>query len=243
MRHQLIKTPKHNFVFFDCDYIGRHIKRDGFWEPHFNEVINLIDEGSTIIDIGANFGYNTVLMAKKTGPTGKVLAYEPQRLMFQQLNANCVINDILNCHCYNLAVSNESNQELEMETINYADDCVNIGGLSIGTGGEKVKTLAIDDLNLDKLDFVKIDAQGYEPFILEGARKTLLNFLPDIFIEIEDEYLEKFNKNTSDVYEFLDSCGYKIYNIKNDWPFDYICTVKSKVEMLNLPLYRMIKSA
>lgn len=242
LRNQLVQTPKYKFIFFDCDYIGQHIKKDGFWEPHFDEVIKLIDEGSTVIDIGANFGYNTVLMAKKTGSTGKILAYEPQRLMFQQLNANCVLNDIFNCHAYNLAVSNESDQELEMESISYEHACVNIGALSVGSGGEKVKTIRIDDLNLEKLDFVKIDAQGYEPFILEGAKKTLLKFLPDIFIEIEEIYLQRFGKKTDDVYEILDSYGYKIYKIQNDWPFDYVCSVKSNVEQLNLPLYRMVKS-
>lgn len=241
MKQALAISSNHKFVFYECDYIGQHILRDGVWEPHFNEVIKLIDDGSVVVDIGANFGYNSVLMAKKAGPQGKLYSFEPQRLMFQQLNANIVLNDIQNAYTYNIALGNESNKVLSMETIDLNKECVNIGALSIGSGGEQIRSTKLDDFDLQKVDFLKIDAQGYEKFILEGAEKTIRKSMPTIFIEIEGHHLVKFGVTTDEIYDRLSSFGYQIYKINNDWPYDHICSVNNKVEMLKLPLFKMIK--
>ena len=243
MNQVIAKTRYHQFVFYEFDYIGQHILKDGVWEPHFNEVITLIDEGSAVVDIGANFGYNSVLMAKKAGPSGRLYAFEPHRLMFQQLNANLVLNDLQNGFTFNYALSNKSNEELNMEPINYKNQCVNIGALSIGSGGESIKTMALDDLKLPKIDFIKLDAQGYEKHIIEGAQETIKSYMPTLFIEIEEHYLKKFGISTDEIYDLVSSFGYQIYKIQNDWPFDHICSVDSKVENLKLPLLRLIKNS
>lgn len=242
MNQIIAKTRYHQLVFYEFDYIGQHILRDGVWEPHFDEVIKLIGDGSCVVDIGANFGYNSVLMAKKTGPNGKLYAFEPQRLMFQQLNANIVLNDIQNAYTYNFALSNESGKVLTMEPIKYDQSSVNIGALSIGSGGEPVKTTKLDDLELGNINFIKLDAQGYEKFILQGAEKTIKKWMPTIFIEIEEHHLQKFSVSTDEIYELMSSFGYQIYKINNDWPYDHICTVDPRVENLNLPLFKMMKN-
>lgn len=234
---KIINNGRHSFLCFPNDFIARKIIREGCWEPHFHETTNLVKPNSTVLDIGANFGYNSIVMADRVGQQGKILCFEPQRLMFQQLNANIALNNIFNCYTYNLALSNEVNQTLHMEI----GDETNIGATCIGSGGEQIKTTTIDELNLDKLDFIKMDAQGYEPFILEGGTSTIQKFMPDIFIEIEPPHLDKFDKKIDDVYEILDSFGYKIYKINNEWPFDHICTTGDEVEKLNLPLMRMVK--
>jgi len=240
---QIIARSRQNqFVFYEFDYIGQHILRDGVWEPHFDEVIKLIGAGSCLVDIGANFGYNSVLMAKKTGLNGKLFAFEPQRLLFQQLNANLVLNDIQNAYTYNLALGNESGQVLTMEPIDYQQACVNLGALSIGSGGETIKTTKLDDLEIGRIDFIKLDAQGYEKFIMQGAENTLKKYMPTIFIEIEEHYLQKFGVTTDEIYELMSSFGYQIYKIQNDWPYDHICSVDPRVEHLNLPIFKMIKN-
>jgi len=206
------------------------------------ETFRFPEIGTQTLDIGANFGYNSVLMAKKTGLNGKLFAFEPQRLLFQQLNANLVLNDIQNAYTYNLALGNESGQVLTMEPIDYQQACVNLGALSIGSGGETIKTTKLDDLEIGRIDFIKLDAQGYEKFIMQGAENTIKKYMPTIFIEIEEHHLQKFGVTTDEIYELISSFGYQIYKIQNDWPYDHICSVDPRVEHLNLPIFKMIKN-
>lgn len=113
-------------------------------------------------------------------------------------------------------------------------------------GGENVKTIKIDDLNLTRLDFIKLDIQGYEIFAIEGGILTILKYKPDIFIEIEDFQLQKFGKTPEDVISLLKYLGYHIYRMNYNQPFlyrnyDHICTIKNieQVEKLNLPLIKI----
>jgi len=226
------------FFIFPNDGIGGHLLSGRLWEPHFREIIKLINQGDYVIDCGANFGYNTIMMAKQLNGTGKILAYEPQKLIYQQLNANLFLNDVYNVESYRLALSNVSDGIVNMSPIDYEQDWVNIGDLSVGDGGEEVKTIKLDDLEIPRLDFIKMDVQGYEPFVLEGSRKIIEKYKPYIFIEIEPHQLVKFNKTPTDIINGLKDLGYRMFLIENEWPYDYICTMSNvdKLKEINLKL-------
>jgi hypothetical protein len=71
MRSEIATNEDGTFIIFPNDYISQHVKYNKPWEPHFKLIIkHLIEPGSTVLDGGANLGYNSVLLGKQIGPTG-----------------------------------------------------------------------------------------------------------------------------------------------------------------------------
>lgn len=238
MNKRIAKNHDGTFLLFENDFISRQILQGKPWEPHFREVIKLINSGDCVIDGGANFGYNAVMMASRTGPSGKIIAFEPQRLIYQQLNANFLLNNIHNAFTFKCALSNKSGLNVQMNPVNLNAPNLNIGDTSVGKGGEFTTTLKIDDLNLEKLDFFKLDIQGYEVFAIEGAIQSLMKYKPFVFVEIEPHQLARHNCKAEQVVELLKGIGYKMFNIQTDYPSDYICSIEhvDKIKNLNLHL-------
>ena len=217
------------------------IHRNGTYEKHFLDLINLvIKEGDCAIDMGANLGYHTVSLSKLVGNSGKVIAFEPQRITFQQLNCNIFLNKLDNVYTYNAAVGEEYS-EIYIEQVDYYKVVegyygTNIGNTSISNNriGDKVPKITLDSLNLPKCNFIKLDIQGCELLALMGARNTILKHRPILFIEMEIQHLIKFNTTVEYLQQYIFTLGYKILRIDNDYPHDYICIpMDNEILLLN----------
>jgi FkbM family methyltransferase len=222
-----------NFIVFPNDAIAQHLISGKPWEPHFKTVVqHLVKEGDTVIDCGANFGYNSVIMGKQIGDTGKLFAFEPQRIVNQQLNGNLILNNIYNATVIHAALGNKQGLTT-MSPVPYDRDWVNIGDTSVGEGGDEVQVVTLDMID-SQPNFIKMDVQGYELFALQGGEQTLKNHTPDIFIEIEEHQLAKFDITKEQLVDYIKSFGYRMFRIDNEYPCDHICTVNSidKVEQL-----------
>lgn len=240
MRTEIFNNEDGTFIIFPNDAIAQHIKSGKLWEKHFRDVINIfISPGDIVIDAGANFGYNAVLMGKRIGPTGLLVAFEPQRIVYQQLSGNLILNNIFNSITFQAALGNEQSTST-MKVVDYESNWINIGDTSIGEGGEKIDVYTLDQIELEKLDFIKIDIQGYELFMLQGAKNTLEQYKPTLFIEIEPHQLIKFNITETQLIDYIKSFGYRMFKINNDYPCDHICVIDDldKIETLKniLPL-------
>jgi FkbM family methyltransferase len=241
MISEIFSNQDGDFIIFPNDAIAQHIKQNKPWEPHFKTVIeHFISPGYTVIDCGANFGYNAVLMGKRLNNQGLLVAFEPQRIIHQQLNGNLILNNIFNSLTYQIALGDGTQTKTTMRPVNYEDSWVNIGDTSIGEGGEEVNVYALDDFEFDKVNFIKIDVQGYELFTLNGAKKLLNDSQPDLFIEIEPHQLIKFDITEIQLIDYVKSLGYRMFKINNEYPCDHICTINNmdKIEILKdiLPL-------
>jgi FkbM family methyltransferase len=241
MISEIYKNEDGTFIIFPNDAIAQHIKAGKLWEKHFRDVINVfVSSGDVVADIGANFGYNAILMGKQIGPKGMLVAFEPQRIVYQQLNGNLILNNIFNAITFQAALGDGTQTITTMKSVDYDSNWVNIGDTSIGEGGENVSVYTLDQIELEKLNFIKIDVQGYELFMLQGAKNTLKQFQPDLFIEIEPHQLIKFNINEDQLIDYIKSFGYKMFKINNEYPCDHICTINNleKIETLKkvLPL-------
>ncbi len=84
--------------------IGRSLELYGEWAEAELRLLNpLIRPGSVVLDVGANIGTHSVFFARAVGPSGMVLSFEPDRLLFQQLCANMALNSITNVLTFNMA--------------------------------------------------------------------------------------------------------------------------------------------
>lgn len=235
MKSEIFENEDGKFIIFPNDAIAQHLKTGKLWEPHFKKVINALVplDNTVVLDCGANFGYNTVVLAKNLKTTCQIYCFEPQRIIFQQLAGNLILNNIYNAQAINCALGN-TDGALELNPVNYESEWVNIGDTSLGQGGEICNIAQLDSFDLKQVDFIKLDVQGSELSVLEGAEKLIERSLPDIFIEIEEHQLAKFNVKKEQIFDFLKSRGYRIWRIENEYPCDHICVTKDFDRVLSL---------
>ncbi len=141
------------------------------------------------------------------GQEGKVIAFEPQRLCFQLLNGNVVINNLTNVYTYQKCVGESEGRVMVPELT--PDEVHNWGGVSLENtnthGGEMVERITLDSLDLTKCKLLKLDVEGMELQVLEGAAKLLDKCQPLIYTEVD-----RVDKKAA-VTNFLRARGYKIY--------------------------------
>ena len=173
-------------LFLQTDrYVGGSLDAYGEY-CHGESVVfeQMVSKGQTIVEIGANIGAHTVHLAKLVGPAGRVVAFEPQRVIFQILCANIALNDCFNVQTLNAASGSEPGKLL-VPPVDYGHPESNFGGVSlIGIEhGEEVPIIPLDSLPLSSLRVLKVDVEGMETPVLQGARNHIARFRPIIYVE------------------------------------------------------------
>lgn len=211
LAHQSIKL----FLPDKRDYIQqRIIVIKNFYEDDILRAMETyIDQNSVVIDIGSNIG-NHVLYFGKILNAKKIYAFEPQKEVFNILKRNVELNELTNkVNIYNLALGSKTSSA----TIDYDGGlCNNLGMTSIKEDENGLlKIEKLDDVIIDvkKINFIKIDVEGFESDVLKGASLTIQKYKPTIWIE-------SFGENYIKTKEFLVDKGYVL---KKEFPdFNYL---------------------
>jgi FkbM family methyltransferase len=173
------------FLYFPRDrYIGRALDLYGEFCHFEGEVFaGILRQGDFAIEVGANIGAHTVHLARLVGPRGAVLALEPQRIIFQMLCANLALNEIYNVYTYRAAAGRASGT-LKVPPVDYTGTG-NFGGISLRgvAQGEDVPLLRLDDMTLSSVRLLKIDVEGMEGDVLEGAHGLVARHRPILYVE------------------------------------------------------------
>ena len=135
--------------------------------------------GDVVVDVGAHIGTMTLKMAKLVGPEGRVIAYEPQVKIYQELLINLDLNGVDNV-CAHFAALGDSHARIAMDPPMVGNE----GGTSMGKGGNLVELHTLDSHRLESVALIKIDVEGAEDGVLLGAEQTILRHRPVIVIEI-----------------------------------------------------------
>jgi FkbM family methyltransferase len=221
-----VKFNRYHWLYFKNDPYVNGVCADAnfiFEEFMYHNIqkYKVQTEGTTIVDIVANMGSHTLNFAQLVGDNGKVYAFEPSRLVYYQLCGNVFANGFPNVYCENIALGDTNEiDSISVEDLDYFNDSVNSGNTHVGVFGKHIVSVKnLDDYQLDNVSLIKIDVQGYEPYVLDGAKQTILKNKPTIFIEIEPEHLEMFGFNEWDVINRLHDLGYQVIH---DHKFDYV---------------------
>lgn len=188
--------------------IGVLLDRYGEWsELELQFLLRLCPPGGTVVDIGAHIGTFTIPFAKAVGENGSVIAVEAQRLVFQNLVTNVFINRLPNVILHNGICSREPYFLKIVEQP--LDRAVNSGALAIPIGPRKgrswrnTRAEPLDDIlvDLERLDLVKIDVEGFEAEVLAGGQATLRRLRPVIHCECLSsesfEILARFSRDNA----------------------------------------------
>jgi FkbM family methyltransferase len=163
--------------------------------------------GDVVLDIGANIGLTSLTAATRVGASGKVFAIEPHPRIFKFLKGNVSINRVQNVHLYNLALGNSSGK------VGFADGrSDDHNSVLPAAAALEVSMVRLDDLNFDRqpIALLKIDVEGYEKFVLEGAAATL-PLVECIYFESWAQHYAKFNYSCSDVLRILAGAGFRVF--------------------------------
>jgi FkbM family methyltransferase len=203
--------------------IGQAIKHTGAWAPKDLELFEkFVKIGDVVFDIGANIGHHTVFFSKLVGEGGKVIAFEPQQEIFRFASANLALNGCWNTTLMQSCLGDQDGQ-LYMAPISY-EEPNNFGALSVASsnepsGGELVPVWTLDGLIssgkivIDRLDFMKVDVQSFELFVLLGARKVIDRFRPKIFLEIAPHWMKLKGYDYREIYKLLEDLGYEFKHV------------------------------
>ena len=206
-------------IYVDTRDIGvaPHFITDGFWETWLTQcLVNVVKEGDTCLDLGANLGYYSLLMSELCGKTGKTIAVEPNPHICNLLRHSQSIHPF-RFEVIEAAVSNKSGRTVLSVPADYPGSASITQRFHAGWKSSKIKVkmMTVDELvmmmNLSKVDVIKIDVEGNEPSVFEGMQKTIAGN-PDIKIIIE--YSPHLYPAAKPFTDYLFS-QFKVYRIKD----------------------------
>jgi FkbM family methyltransferase len=159
-------------------------QRDWF-EAELDFVRELVCEGEKVVDVGANFGLYTLAMAKRTGPNGRVLAFEPAASTAGFLRKSVAENGYGWVQLEQVALAAEPGRlELAIGASPELNQLIQHGGSSEKTELVDVRTLAEFTDQLAGVSFIKLDAEGAEIAILDGSGELLQREDPALMLEL-----------------------------------------------------------
>jgi len=137
-----------------------------------HHLTSLVRPGMQIVDIGANIGLYSLLLAELAGPTGQVFAFEPEPQLYRALQNNCRSNQTANISTVNCALGSAPGQVAFFRSVFNSGDN-RLGGLGWKGQGLEVEMARLDDvLPNHQVDFIKMDVQGFEQQVLKGMDKV-----------------------------------------------------------------------
>ncbi len=189
----------HQFVTLN-EPVFLHLRMEGYYERNLSDIARtVIQPGDTTVDVGANFGWYSVLMASRVGAAGHVYSFEPNKRMYEVLKQNIAINSYSeHVTAWQIGVgSSESTATLSAEL---AESAV---GYVVPSSVNQEKIPGVDQIQIKTLDdtlnqsagqisFVKVDVEGFEPHVIAGGRSIFHNANPPILqLELNTEALER----------------------------------------------------
>lgn len=197
--HMSLGSASDKLVKFDADQFEDDIS----YLMH-----QLVRPEHVILDIGANNGFHTVLLAKGASK-GHVFAFEPLEKFAEQASMNCALNGVENVTIINCALGaeeavldmkvNVSGQGLQ-GTSTFIDDNANVVKNPNDYQIRKVAVKKLDDViaTLDlpgPIGMIKIDTEGFDTMVIEGGLKTILKHKPIMFVEAHTARLKQAGKS------------------------------------------------
>lgn len=203
-------------------YLSYLILRGSFESNEISFVKKILNKEFIFFDIGANVGLFSLIAAKRVH---LVYSFEPTPKVYERLKENIKLNNFKNIFPHNLALSNKNGvSSLHLEEDPSLDAWNKLISNHVINQSNKmidVKTISLDDflrdqdIKLEETIFIKIDVEGWEKYVLEGAENLLKKGNPIFLIEFNDENFNQNNYDGKFLIEYLESFGFQFYELNN----------------------------
>ena len=213
----VFKAPKYSYKF--CSRITRRVQNflieDMYasMSSHEDEIVEHFNpkEGDVVVDVGAAFGFYTILSSKRVGLNGKVVAIEAQPDSYEILNQNIKLNRLANVITLNYAAySKESKLRLYDSYSIIQERAENNSQKYIEVNANTLDHLLLELVKITKVNWIKIDVEGAELEVLKGA-VNIISRSKDISLLIEIHNLAGSNSTLYEpITQFLNLHNFKI---------------------------------
>lgn len=192
------------------DFVDWHLYW-GIRDKGRERLFQAIQPGVTFLDVGANMGEFSLKAKQMVGEKGAVIAFEPDPSNFERLKKNLALNPSIQVTAVQKALG-----EAPGYAWMHAPRTDNSGTKRIAVSDEGIQVVldtldeAVARLKLERMDWLKIDVEGYEWAVLRGGQKTLKRFHPNLFIEIDEANLQVHGSSAAAVIGWLAALGYQM---------------------------------
>ncbi len=202
-------------------YVSRAIHLNDYEQKETLFIRKTVRPAMRVLDIGANLGWFTVHMAKLVGPSGHVTSFEPRSDLFHYLSRTVCENKLDNVRLRDCALGDHIG-EVELQ---WPADGINPGGTQLKMTEvvskrmlhQKTVMRVLDEEINDNIDFIKIDVEGAERLVFNGAKQVLTQSRPVIMSELSPDALRQVSNVGFDEYmAFLQGIGYDVYQLTEE---------------------------
>lgn len=231
------ESREHNYISTVIDYddgvkinintssfIEWEIFFKGIYEPHIEGYLKrALRPGLVAVDVGANVGIHTIVMAKRVGPEGQVFAFEPNPIVFSRLSENIKLNNFTNIVPFKYALS-DMHGSIILHTFRDGLPRQGMSGFYTNVPENERVDVPVDvatfdslveTLNIKQMDLVKIDTEGNDFKVLRGMQKSIARFRPEIIFEYLRDEWGRSGHTWEDALEFFTNLNYSLCAITN----------------------------
>ena len=217
LRRVTVETAQGWFKVDPVSLMGIALTRSGGYEEGMTATLKtFLKPGHTFVDLGANEGYFTVIGAKLCGPSGRVLAIEPQQRLLPVIEENIRLNGVGNTKVLNVAISDQSGTA----TLNLTSD-TNSGGSGLyrhtkyKLPTQEIATQTLEQVliaqGLNHVDLLKVDIEGFEyEAVLGSPRVFQQQRVKALALELHPTILADRGKSAGDIERMLEQAGYRL---------------------------------
>jgi FkbM family methyltransferase len=181
----------------------------GRYEVHLSTVFEkYCTSGMTVVDVGANLGYYSLLASRLVGPSGRVVALEPNSENCRLLLSSLRLNDITNVQLLPVAADTATGWAYYSTHVGSNGGLIEDGEL-LSHPGTIVPTFRLDELVEGPVGFLKMDVEGAEGRVVRGATRIIERDRPIVTTELKDEMLRRVSGTTVAEYlGYFEKLGY-----------------------------------
>ncbi len=201
-----------------------------YFEPNTTQALKRnISKSDIVLDVGANIGAHTFHMANFVGDNGFVYAFEPTETAYKKLYSNLELNPTLKSRVkiFQYFLSDKDSLDLPKDICSswpLIGDKSKLHpkhlGKAVATKGGETRSLdsLVEELEINRIDLVKMDVDGFECRVLSGFQKTMSRDLPTFIMEYSPYQLEEQGHSSEEFLGYFLRLGYKFYFEKNEEP-------------------------
>jgi len=216
----------HQFLLSYSYHIDRQMLIYGTYDRALHNAIEQrVKPGMVCMDVGANLGEMSLHMASKAGRRGLVYAFEPVPHVFQRVITHIARNGFgKNILAFAVALS-DSNAPVQLAFTDQSADNQALGSIvnthragltrHIEVQGQTLDSFVVER-GISRIDFMKVDIQGAEWLMLQGASDVLSRMQPELMLEISPSDLAEIGKDSRQLASLIESFGYQIYALERD---------------------------
>jgi FkbM family methyltransferase len=200
----------------DASHYGEVLETGVSWAYETRYLAPYVQPGEVVVDVGANYGYTTCYFASVCGPSGHVLALEPEPETRALLEHNVRRNGYQNVEIVSAAAgATNGSISLWRSKTNFANHALNAGLVPNVRDSVQVDVVTVDDLCAARLGdrmptVLKIDVEGWEWEVLDGAREVLDRARPTIWLEYWPDGIRANGHDPGEVLDLFDAYGYSV---------------------------------